>query len=83
MPLAAIIFAICSSFVLHASEEKTDLLVPGYIPAPYPCNISISCSDIVGPICTVVIGGTAFQAFGKEFPADNVCSVVVYRPLGF
>jgi len=84
IPAVSIIMAIAGSFASHANVKKApQILVTGYYNTnpslPGPCLTPIQCSNILGPVCTVVTGGQTFQAWGKEFPDDNICNIVLYR----
>ena len=84
MPVAAILLAIGGSFASKANTVKSpQIIVPGYYntnPAiPNPCNVSVQCSNITGPVCTVTVGGQSYQAFGKVLETDTVCEIVRFR----
>jgi len=84
MPVAAIVLAIGGSIVSNAQTEKSpQIIVPGYYntnPAiPNPCNVSVQCNSVSGPVCTVVVAGITYQAFGKEFTTDTVCPIVLSK----
>lgn len=83
MPMAVILLAIGGSFVSHASGKKIQQVVPGYAttnPAR-PCDVSIPCStNPANPICTLTIGTTTYQAFGRLTPTEAVpCPIVLRR----
>lgn len=86
IPSAAILLAIGGSFTTHASQKKATVPVPGYFtplgsgggPA---CQLSITCTTIPGPLCTVIFQGRNYAALGKVNPSDTTCPVIVYtRP---
>lgn len=77
MPAFAIMFAIVSAFATNVNgKEKSSAIVPGYLDAPEPCEVSIDCSDTGTIICTAPNGQ---QVFGKENPNGTTCSLEVYQ----
>jgi len=84
LPVIAIIISIGSSITIQANTKKDPkTVIPGYYNTnpsiPNPCNLSIQCSNNVGPLCTTISDGQIYQAFGKEFSTDTTCSIILYR----
>lgn len=83
MPLLAILFAVVSSFTVHASEMKTQQTIPGYATtnAARPCEITIICSNNPqNPVCIVIIGSVVYQVFGRVTISVPVpCTIILYR----
>ena len=84
MPAIAILLAIGGSFVSHASEKKTNVIVPGYI-IPIGgsiCENITTCSNVLTPVlCTVIYQGITYQAFAKQSGSDTVCDITLWRPI--
>lgn len=77
---AAVLFAIGGSFVSHASEKKAQTFVAGYatINFAYPCEVYAPCNNLpFKPICTVQVGSTVYQAFGKS--SFSYCPITLWR----
>ena len=81
VPMIAIIFAITTAF---STSVKSDYnaealsLTTGYVDAPAPCMIPVTCATEGSQICTNGLNGP--QAFGKISPSATTCSRILYRP---
>ncbi|TXD81185.1 hypothetical protein ESY86_18605 [Subsaximicrobium wynnwilliamsii] len=79
MPVLAIVFAMTSAFSTSGNKGEAALsVIAGYIDSPSPCMVPVTCSTIIGPICTNGLNGP--QAFGKSNPNATICPLTVYRP---
>lgn len=79
MPIAIFALAIAGAFASQKSDSKTVAPQTGWIDAPSPCKIQVSCSDVLGPVCTMFHQGQNKQAYGKVNPSDATCAKVLYR----
>ncbi|WP_142784074.1 DUF6520 family protein [Changchengzhania lutea] len=78
IPVVAIIFALTSAFATSTSSNVANLaIVDGYIDSPAPCTQKVDCSPDGEILCTNAQGQ---QAFGKMFPSQTTCPLVVFRP---
>jgi len=80
---AAILLAIGGSFVSHASEKKTNIIVPGYIipTGDFICRNLTTCSNVSNPVvCTVIYQNGNYQAYNKQSGTDVVCDILLWKP---
>lgn len=85
MPLAVVVLGVVGAFATNAKKQNQQVktIETGYVTTnpSQPCNLAIECSNINGPVCTIMLDGVQHQAFGKLNPADVSCAKVLYRAL--
>jgi len=83
IPVTAILLAVGGSFASRASEKSSLVKIQGYFyPLGSPdCIPGILCNTSGAILCTVVYRGQVYQEFGKIFPSDVPCPIVLYRNL--
>lgn len=74
LPSAVFAIAIAGAFASNLTTEDS-LDTVGYIDAPAPCQLSVECSLIKGPVCR---SSTGQQAFGWN-NMHTACDVEVYK----
>jgi len=81
--ILAILFAIGAPFILRASEKNINFIELGYYNPiagnPSPCFLAVQCSTSGWTVCTASYAGNTYQAFGKPYFADTICSIFLYR----
>lgn len=77
LPIAIVMIAVGGAFASQQQKEDVLSTEMGWINSPTPCNTSVLCSNIEGPLCTINVNGVNHQAFGKVTPTS--CTKVLYR----
>lgn len=77
IPVLAVMFAVTSAFSTSANSNAEDsTTLDGYIDAPTPCMIAISCLPAGSQVCKTQSGE---QVFGKFNTEDTTCLREVYK----
>lgn len=84
LPAVVFMLAVVSAFAFKNVERKALLAPePGWVNLPgNPCSIEVMCDDdpTLSQVCTAIINGIEYQAFGKSSSSPN-CIRVLYKPL--
>jgi len=75
-----LVFAVATSVITHASEEKTHAILPAYASINGgPCSLVNYCNSSGFQYCTITSGGNIYQIFGKITPWDTICPIILYK----
>lgn len=79
LPIAVFALAIFGAFASQKTESKNLALEVGWVDAPSPCQVQVTCSNDLGPVCTMFYQGQNRQVYGKVNLTDPTCSKILYR----
>ena len=78
LPLRVMVLGAVAAFATTTKTSGTFAPETGYASINAPCDWSVNCRTEIGEICTVRMGSTDHQAFGKDL-LTNECNVILYK----